>query len=241
MNEKQSKASKVVRPTLLKALVGNEQAEAIMNKIGTYKMAPGGGKPLAKGQKAPSAEWVANNRKMQPRAEDGTFTYNSANALPLAPSSEPFRGKGTVPPFLLGKSIKFAKKADGKTTLIANGKRYITDLNLTKEAFLDEMKLAAGVEKLIQKEGGELKGKVGRPSIAEKEAIASGVTGVFMGDFADFAKKYTGGKKVIAFKKKTPAKEESKVESKPETKVESPSTDSVSTDIDNLFKDIFGE
>jgi uncharacterized protein YvpB len=64
------------------------------------------------------------------------------------------------------------------------------------------MKLASGVEKLIQKEGGELKGKVGRPSTAEKEAIASGVTGVFMGDFADFAKKYTGDKKVIAFKKK---------------------------------------
>ena len=62
-----------------------------------------------------------------------------------------------------------------------------------------------------------------------------------MGDFADFAKKYTGDKKVIAFKKKEPKKEEPKVEPKIETKVESPNADSVSTDIDNLFKDIFGE
>ena len=45
----------------------------------------------------------------------------------------------------------------------------------------------------------------------------------------------------VPTKKKAPAKEESKVESKAETKVESPNTDSVSTDIDNLFKDIFGE
>ena len=53
-------------------------------KIGEYQEAPGGGTPLAAGQKAPSKEWVAENRKMQPRDENGQFTYNSANAKPLA-------------------------------------------------------------------------------------------------------------------------------------------------------------
>ena len=86
----------------------NDTSKGILGKasekIGSYQEAPGGGKPLPKGSKAPSPEWVKEHRKMQPRDEEGQFTYNSVNGKGLAYG--PSRGT-TVPPFLRGIKLTY--------------------------------------------------------------------------------------------------------------------------------------
>lgn len=88
----------------------NETSKGILGKasekIGSYKEAPGGGTPLGKGEKAPSKEWVDSHRQMQPRDEDGQFTYNSVNGKGL--KYGPSRGT-TVPPFLKGIKLTFCE------------------------------------------------------------------------------------------------------------------------------------
>lgn len=103
-------------------------------KIGEYQEAPGGGTPLPKGVKAPSKAWVAANRTMQPRDSQGQFTYNSANRKEL--KYGPSRGT-TVPPFLIGFKITFAKSS-GKGALVdLDGKKYtLPDKYKTKEDFI---------------------------------------------------------------------------------------------------------
>lgn len=88
-----------------RAVVGKEG----LDKIGTYKESYGGGTPLLRGEKAPSKEWVKENRSLQPRDELGRFTYNSANAKPL--STKTSRGT-TTPPFLIGKQLYAIKNRD---------------------------------------------------------------------------------------------------------------------------------
>lgn len=44
--------------------------DEVADKLGNFQEAPGGGKPLGKGEKAPSKDWVRKNRKMQPRDND---------------------------------------------------------------------------------------------------------------------------------------------------------------------------
>ena len=106
------------------------------NKIGEYQEAPGGGTPLAAGQKAPSKEWVAENRKMQPRDENGQFTYNSANAKPLAYG--PSRGV-TVPPFLRGVKLTYA--VENKDVIIGeDGKRYLAGIDLSARDIVNAYK-----------------------------------------------------------------------------------------------------
>ena len=90
-------------------------------KIGEFEEYPGGGTPLPKGVKAPSKEWVKANRKMQPRDTNGQFTYNSANKKPL--EYGPSRGK-TVPPFLTGINITFAKKSGKGVAIMPDGKMF---------------------------------------------------------------------------------------------------------------------
>lgn len=102
-------------------------------KIGDYQEAAGGGTPMKKGQKvsyvADTVEEAHQYRKdhpgsivrvNQPRDEEGHFTYNSANEREL--EYGPSRGK-TIPPFLKGMEISFAKKS-GQGSIIMDGKRY---------------------------------------------------------------------------------------------------------------------
>lgn len=147
--------------------------EEAKEKIGGYKEAPGGGTPLGAGEKAPSKEWVAANRKMQPRDADGQFTYNSVNAKPL--EYGPSRGK-TVPPFLRGVQQNFAHKK-GDVIIGEDGKRYLATVDLTADDLVNTYK------RYIESKGdfavGEsaFKGKAGRQSKKEKEAISKGYTG----------------------------------------------------------------
>ena len=153
------------------------------NKIGEYQEAPGGGTPLAAGQKAPSKEWVAENRKMQPRDENGQFTYNSANAKPLAYG--PSRGV-TVPPFLRGVKLTYA--VENKDVIIGeDGKRYLAGIDLSARDIVNAYKNyvgeSGGDEKTLKFKGleGIVQAKKGAKSAAEKEALEKGIEGVLGG------------------------------------------------------------
>lgn len=63
--------------------------------LGTYQEATGGGTPIPKGEKL--ADHPEAKRVLQPRDEDGQFTYNAANKRKL--KYGPSRGK-TTPPYL---------------------------------------------------------------------------------------------------------------------------------------------
>lgn len=152
-------------------------------KIGEYQEAPGGGTPLAAGQKAPSKEWVAENRKMQPRDENGQFTYNSANAKPLAYG--PSRGV-TVPPFL--REVKLTYAVENKDVIIGeDGKRYLAGIDLSARDIVNAYKNyigeSGGNEKTLKFKGleGIIKAKKGAKSAAEKEALEKGIEGVLGG------------------------------------------------------------
>lgn len=138
--------------------------EEAREKIGGYKEAPGGGTPLGAGEKAPSKEWVAANRKMQPRDADGQFTYNSVNAKPL--EYGPSRGK-TVPPFLRGVQQNYARKK-GDVIIGEDGKRYLASIDLSADDLVNIYK------RYIESKGDfnvgekEFKGKTGRQSKKKK-------------------------------------------------------------------------
>lgn len=120
----------------------NKETRAVLgtaaDKIGTYDEAPGGGTPLPKGTKAPSKEWVRKNRRNQPRNPDGTFGYNSLNAIEL--KYGPSRGT-TVPDFLKGIELTFLDKG---TTLALRGPNgieyYISTIDMTKEQLIENCK-----------------------------------------------------------------------------------------------------
>jgi hypothetical protein len=109
----------------------DEKGNTPEDKIGGYKEAPGGGTPLAKGEKAPNKEWVLENREMQPRNPDGTFGYNSQNGKDL--KYGPSRGV-TVPHFLRGVELNFLEK--GSKYIVKEGSQYATyilAINLTEQ------------------------------------------------------------------------------------------------------------
>lgn len=147
-----------------------------LDKIGTYQEAPGGGTPLGRGQKAPSKEWVAEHRKMQPRDENGQFTYNSANAKKL--EYGPSRGK-TIPPFLRGVELTFAEKGQVlKTKDNEKWKYSISTIDMSVEEMVENCK------NYIDNEGGFLGmgegttiDKKGRVSKVEKESSEGTVEG----------------------------------------------------------------
>ena len=117
---------KVKRPSELEAIVGSEA----FSKMGNYKEATGGGQPIPKGETL--AEHPEIKCVQQPRDEDGRFTYNSVNFKEL--KTKKSRGY-TVPPFLRGVKINFAKKGD-KNYMWSNGKRYEVALgDLDEESF----------------------------------------------------------------------------------------------------------
>lgn len=158
----------------LEKVIGQNAA----NKLGTFKEAPGGGTPLKGGQKAPSKEWVAEHRVMQPRDEDGKFTYNSANLKDL--KFQPSRGK-TIPPFLRGVRLTFAKKKVGKYT-VSGGNVYNVDINMTPEEFLESMQQyynndEKGFKGMQTAAEGKYSKKRGRRSQYEKDMINKGEEG----------------------------------------------------------------
>ena len=198
-----------------------------LDKIGTYKEAPGGGTPLGHGQKAPSKEWVEEHRVMQPRDENGQFTYNSANAKPLKykrPNRKP-RENGseyyhTVPPFLRGVELTFAEKGQVlKTKDNEKWKYSISTIDLSVEQMIENCK------NYIESEGGfagmgegSTIDKKGRVSKVEKESAEGTVKGkkvdiskagkTTQEAFAEAQNKYKKGKIKFA-EKKEPKKEES--------------------------------
>lgn len=166
-------------PTVGEGILGQNK-----DKIGTYLEAPGGGTPLAAGEKAPSKAWVEANRVMQPRDADGKFTYNSANAKPL--KYGPSRGT-TIPPFLKGVKMTYAIKA--KDVIIGEkGKTYLAGIDMTANDIINAYKEWSGEGfKSLQ---GKLKGKVGAKSKVEKEAIAKGELGLLYGNVIDSYEKF---------------------------------------------------
>lgn len=175
-------STKKENPTAAEGILGKNK-----EKLGTYQEAPGGGKPLAKGEKAPSPEWVRENRKMQPRDEDGKFTYNSANLKPL--KYGPSRGE-TIPPFLRGGiNIDFVAVESKTVVLGEDGKRYLLGLNIKKEDIIESYKnyMEDGFIGLESK----MKGKRGRVSSFEKEKIEQGVEGILKGlNKKEYGEKY---------------------------------------------------
>lgn len=157
------------KPNVGEAILGkNKQA------IGSYQEAPGGGTPLKAGEKAPSKEWVAANRKMQPRDDDGKFTYNSANAKPL--EYGPSRG-WTVPPFLRGVKLTYAVKSD--SVIIGDeGKRYLAGINMSIQELVNNYKNYSEKEGGFRNLTGEVASKKGAKSKKEKEAISEGYEGL---------------------------------------------------------------
>ena len=158
----------------LEKVIGKNAAD----RLGTFKEAPGGGTPLKSGQKAPSKEWVAEHRVMQPRDEDGKFTYNSANLKDL--KYQPSRGK-TIPPFLKGVRLTFTKKKIGKYTV--SGKDvYSVDIKMTPEEFLKSMQQYynnndEGFKGMQTSAEGNHTKKRGRRSQYEKDMINKGEEG----------------------------------------------------------------
>lgn len=136
-------------------------------KIGNYTESTGGGTPLKKGEKL--KDHPEAKRVMQPRDEDGQFTYNSVNGKGL--KYGPSRGT-TVPPFLRG--VKLTYCAPG-TKLKIDGDDGIKVKIMTIDMSVDEI-VNACKEYIESEEGfagmgeGSSITKKGRKSQEEKNA-----------------------------------------------------------------------
>lgn len=185
------------KKTVGEAILGENK-----EKIGSYLEAPGGGTPLPAGQKAPSKEWVAANRKLQPRDSDGKFTYNAANRKPL--EYGPSRGT-TIPPFLRGISLTYAVKSDS-VIMDETGKRYLAGINMTAQDIINAYKEYVG--KGFKGLQGIVERKKGAKSKVEKLFQQSGSKGVVGGitveklkaSMAEYKQKYAGKKQTFAKK-----------------------------------------
>ena len=176
-----------------KATLGTEHA----NQIGSYGEDTGGGTPKQDGggrgamnknfvvadspddPKAVQAKAQGKKvRYLQPRLDNGQFTYNSANRKKLYyPKS---RGE-TVPPFLIGMNANwlFNKKGehtailDGHVLILKNTKWTADSLYETCKQYITEGK--KGFDKVTN---ADFVGKKGSQSKEEKQAIASGFSGM---------------------------------------------------------------
>lgn len=153
---------------------GDEAAD----KLGNFQEAPGGGKPLGKGEKAPSKDWVQKNRKMQPRDDEGKFTYNAVNLKPL--KYGPSRGK-TTPPIVKNEAFEkiFNKKEavmvdnNNRTKVIVNDE-YNDFLSMFKEynnkrGFGFKTETKKGRWSKEEKAASELSQKLGKQAVVNKE------------------------------------------------------------------------
>jgi hypothetical protein len=149
---------------------------------GKFQEATGGGTPIPKGEKL--KDHPEAKRVMQPRDDDGQFTYNAVNNKPL--KYGPSRGT-TIPPLLAGMKINFVNKK--KDAVILDGLVYLSGLDFTKD---DLMKMLEdySFEDYVDENGenksrvvwnnlpdAEMTRKRGRRSQAEKDMIASGQDG----------------------------------------------------------------
>ena len=142
---------------------------------GHFQEATGGGTPIPKGEKLKDHPEV--KRVMQPRDDDGQFTYNAVNNIPL--KYGPTRGT-TIPPLLAGMKINFVNKK--KDAVVLDGLVYVAGLDFTKEELMEMLN-----DYTIDEEKGkitwnklpdaEMARKRGRRSQAEKDMIASGEDG----------------------------------------------------------------
>lgn len=196
-----------------KPVVFNKADRAVLqdalNKVGTFQEAPGGGKPLPKGSKAPSKEWVEANRKMQPRDENGQFTYNAVNAKGL--KYGPSRGT-TVSPLL--KDVKFTYAEKGSVLKVQdNGKwtRQLMTVNYTWEELVEEVKEYKEEGGFLTNVDKSLVTKKGRESAAEKAQKTDGFAN--SGDsIFDFNKAAQSTKKEASAKQKEYAKDQSRLQ-----------------------------
>lgn len=142
---------------------------------GHFQEATGGGTPIPKGEKLKDHPEV--KRVMQPRDDDGQFTYNAVNNIPL--KYGPTRGT-TIPPLLAGMKINFVNKK--KDAVVLDGLVYVAGLDFTKEELMEMLN-----DYTIDEEKGkitwnklpdaEMARKKGRRSQAEKDMIKSGDDG----------------------------------------------------------------
>ena len=157
------------KPTTAEAIVGDN-----IKKLGTYEENTGGGTPLAKGEKL--KDHPEAHRVMQPRDENGQFTYNSANRKPL--KYGPSRGT-TIPPFLTGINMTFAIKK-GDTSIVFDNAIWKSELNITANEFFNSFKQydtsIEGGFKILQE--GKMSKKKGAKSKFEKAVLESGEKGV---------------------------------------------------------------
>ena len=210
------------KPNVGEAILGkNKQA------IGSYQEAPGGGTPLKAGEKAPSKEWVAANRKMQPRDDDGKFTYNAANAKPL--EYGPSRG-WTVPPFLRGIKLTYVKKSD--VIMTEEGKRVLAGIDMTREQLINNFKEYSEQEGGFKNLSSATQSKTGAFSKKEKIAKEMGYEGLLKNltiqDLTDdYKENKESGKLKGKFKdvKKLSEKPQSNPEPKKEVAPEAPKSD----------------
>lgn len=141
-------------------------------KIGNYTESTGGGTPLKKGEKL--KDHPEAKRVMQPRDEDGQFTYNSVNGKGL--KYGPSRGT-TVPPFLRGVKLTFCEPG---TKLKIDGDDGIKIKIMTIDMSVDEI-VSRCKEYIESEEGfagmgeGSSITKKGRKSKEEIEAKAGQV------------------------------------------------------------------
>lgn len=164
-------------------VVGKESA----GKIGHYAESTGGGTPIPKGEKLenhPEAK-----RVQQPRDEEGKFTYNSVNLKDL--KYGPSRGD-TVPPFLRGVKMTYAKKVSNRT--VSGGKVYNNNLDMTYDEFVDDLKRFYGEEGgFLGIVNAKIEAKRGRRSKQEKDMISMGYEG-FVDSMTDFKREFKNKK-----------------------------------------------
>ena len=163
--------AKKVKPTLLKALIGDKNAA----KMGNYKEATGGGTPLEPGEKL--KDHPEAKRVMQPRDENGQFTYNSVN---FKERKYDYHGKAdTIPPFLKGVNLSYFVKRDSEINY--NGMIHLAGIEMTASEIIDQVRTwreQGGFGKLET----EIKGKVGRRSNENKGKMAVGKEGILKDD-----------------------------------------------------------
>ena len=156
------------KPSRLKTIIGDKNAD----KMGNYQMATGGGTPIPKGEKLknhPEAK-----RVMQPRDENGQFTYNAANFMTRKYN---YHGKGdTIPPYLRGVNLSYFVKKD--TEINYNNKIYLAGINMSAKEIINRLREYKEDEGFGKKLEEKVKGKPGRRSNITKKKMEEGKQGI---------------------------------------------------------------
>lgn len=175
--------AKRVRPTMLRAIIGDEASE----KMGNYTESTGGGTPLKKGEKL--KDHPEAKRVQQPRDENGQFTYNSVN---FKERKYDYHGKGdTIPPFLRGVNFSCFVKKEGEINY--NGLIYLAGINMSAAEIIERLRTYSGEDGFGKKLNTELKGKRGRRSNITKQKIAEGKEGILDDRALPYLGKITAG------------------------------------------------